>query len=77
MIEITSPDTHGITRIKVDGIERYTIQPLKMRATAVEYYGQDVEYAVRPVAHMSGEWFYLSESDALAKAMDQVGKYYL
>jgi len=77
MIEITSPDALGTTRIKVDGVECYTIQPLKMRATAADYYGQDTEYAVRPSAHMSGEWFYLSESDALAKAMDQVGKYYL
>lgn len=77
MIEIATPDALGTTRIKVDGLERYTIQPIRMRQAAKDHYGQSVEYAVRATAPMSGQWFYLDPAEALGKAMDEVGKYYL
>lgn len=78
MIEITSPDAAGITRILVDGVERYSIVPLRMREAAQAYYGQEMEYAVYPsAAKMSGQSFHLSAGEAMSRAMDNVGKYYV
>lgn len=76
MIEITSPDALGVQRINVDGTERYTIQPLRMGEAGRTRYGQDDEYAVRSTSGC-GQWFYLDPAEALGKAMEETGKYWM
>jgi hypothetical protein len=75
MIEITSPDALGIQRVKINGIVRYSVVPMRMRAAAQTYYGQEFEYAVYP-AKGCGNSYHLDPAKALGRAVDDAVKFY-